>query len=115
MLRPLMHYLERKLHARDMDSRVSHPFEWGLEFLGADDQSIHHPDGYSGHNSESPRHFITRFNAEALAQSDRFFTPPPTRASDFEISAPESGFHWLSFPSAINTPYEKNNRVHARM
>jgi dienelactone hydrolase len=115
MLRPLMHYLERRLHARDIDARVSHPFEWGLEFLDADYQAPLQPGRHSGPKSESPRQFIGRFNAEALSQSDRFFAPPPCRSSDFEFSPPESGFHWLSFPSAINTPYEKNNRVHARL
>jgi hypothetical protein len=116
-----MHYLERRLHARDIDARVSHPFEWGLEFLDADLTSIFHPGRRNGHDSESPRQFIKRFNAEALAQSDRFFTPAPCRPQDFELSADlefsthNSGFTRLIFPSAINTPYEKNNWVHARL
>ncbi|MGH9832585.1 MAG: hypothetical protein ACRD9Y_06170, partial [Blastocatellia bacterium] len=97
MLRPLMHHLERRLHARDVDARVSYPFDWGLEFLG------------NGHNNHDPRQFIKRFNAEAIADSDAFFTPAPSRRSGFDFD----GF-WLKFPSAINTPYEKNNLVHAR-
>lgn len=97
MLRPLMHHLERRLHARDVDARVSHPFDWGLEFLG------------NGHNGHDPRQFIKQFNAEVIADSDAFFTPAPSRRSDFYFD----GF-WLKFPSAINTPYEKNNLVHAR-
>src|SRR5574341_177805 len=97
MLRPLMHHLERRLHARDIDARVSHPFDWGLEFLG------------NGHNHHDPRQFIRQFNAEVIAASDAFFTPAPRYRSDFDFD----GF-WLKFPSAINTPYEKNNLVHAR-
>ncbi|MGE0131029.1 MAG: alpha/beta hydrolase family protein [Blastocatellales bacterium] len=110
MLRPLMHHFERKLHARDIDARVSHPFEWGLEFLGA---------GHGLTNDfSSPRRFIKEFNAEVIAGSDSFYAPGPVRESDFEISAPDPDSHppffWLKFPSAINTPYEKNNLVHAR-
>ena len=123
MLRPLMHHFERRLHARDVDARVSHPFEWGLEYLDAGHDSIRN----SIHNSNWPRQFIKDFNAEALARSDRFYTPAPSSESDFESSfessgfessGPESDFHppffWLKFPSAINTPYEKNNLVQAR-
>jgi len=110
MLRSLMHYFERRLYARDIDARVSHPFEWGLEFLGAGQGSIY--------DSHSARRFIKNFNREALSRSDSFYSPPPSRESDFETSKPESDPHppfcWLKFTSAITTPYEKNNLVHAR-
>ena len=110
MLRSLMHYFERRLYARDIDARVSHPFEWGLEFLGAGQGSIY--------DSHSARRFIKNFNGEALSRSDSFYSPPPSRESDFETSKPESDPHppfcWLKFTSAITTPYEKNNLVHAR-
>jgi hypothetical protein len=92
-----MHHLERRLHARDVDARLSHPFDWGLEFLG------------NGQSDHDPRQFIKQFNAETIAGSDVFFAPAPSRRSDFEFD----GF-WLRFPSAVNTPYEKNNLVHAR-
>ncbi len=111
MLRCLMHHFERRLHARDIDARVSHPFEWGLEFLG--------DSPYSARDCLDPLQFIKNFNAESLARSDRFFTPPPGRAADFETSVSEYDFQrpfiWLKFPSAITTPYEKNNLVHARL
>src|SRR5262245_35528324 len=106
MLRPLMHYFERRLHARDDGARVSHPFEWGLEFLDAGHDST--PD------SHSARQFINEFNKETLASSEGFYTPAPSRQSDFESSDSESDFHRLKFPSAVATPYEKNNLVHAR-
>src|SRR5262245_46675457 len=121
MLRPLMHHLERRLHAPDVDAYVRHPFEFGLVFIYAGHKSNLNSGRQSDHSSESPRQFIQRFNDEAIAQSDRFFTPPPCRQSDFELladfefSAPDSGFHRLTFPSAINMPYEKNNWVHARL
>ena len=106
MLRPLMHHFERKLHARDDSARISHPFEWGLEFLDA--------GGDPTLDSHSARKFIREFNEETLASSESFYTPAPNRQSDFEYSASESGFHLLKFPSAVVTPYEKNNLVHAK-
>src|SRR5262245_6798116 len=101
MLRPLMHYFERRLHARDNIARVSHPFDWGLEFLGAGHDAAR--------DSHSARQFIRRFNEETLASSDSFYAPAPSRQSDFESSAPESDWLSLKFPSAVVTPYEKNN------
>lgn len=101
MLRPLMHHLERRLHARDFDLRVARPFDWGLEFLG---------NGDTGHD---PREFIRQYNAEVIADSEAFFTPPLSRTSDFEAT-PEADHLWLRFPSGIVTPYEKNNTVHGR-
>src|SRR5215813_12716394 len=101
ILRPLMHHFERRLHARDDGARVSHPFEWGLEFLDAGSDSMR--------NSHSARKYIREFNEATLASSESFYTPPGARQSDFEFSASESGFHLLKFPSAVITPYEKNN------
>jgi hypothetical protein len=106
MLRPLMHHFERRLHARDDGARVSHPFDWGLEFLDA--------GGDPMRDSHSARKFIREFNEETLASSERFYTPAPNRQSDFESSASESDFHLLKFPSAVTTPYEKNNLAYAR-
>src|SRR5262249_56357639 len=79
MLRPLMHYFERRLHARDDGARVSHPFEWGLEFLDAGSDLMR--------DSHTARKFIKEFNDETLASSESFYTPPPIRRSDFESSA----------------------------
>jgi dienelactone hydrolase len=110
MLRPLMHYFERRLHARDDGARVSHPFDWGLEFLGADRDSK--PD--SRRARQYILQYIREFNERTLEASDVFYAPAPSRESDFESSAFESGFHRLKFPSAIITPYEKNNMVHAK-
>ncbi len=113
MLRLLMHHLERKLHARDIDARVSLPFDWGLEFLDAGYGSIH-----EAFDSRQFIQFFRKYNAEAIAASDNFYTPAESCESDFELSAsepgPDSSFFRLKFPSAINTPYEKNNLVHAR-
>jgi hypothetical protein len=97
-----MHHLEKRLHARDFDQRVAYPFDWGLEFLG------------NGSVGQDPREFLRRFNAEAIADSQAFFTPPPARAEDFDLTPDEAGHFHLRFPSGLTTPYEKNNLVHAR-
>jgi len=91
-----MHNWERRLFQRDTN-RVVRPFEWGLEFLG------------NGHAAHDPRQFIAEFNEEVLAASEKFFAPPESRAADFDFD----GYH-LRFPSGIETPYPKNNTVHAR-
>ena len=106
MLRPLMHYFERRLHARDEGARVSHPFDWGLEFLEAGRDEAR--------DSHSARRFIKEFNERTLEASDGFYSPPPIGESYFEFSASESDFHRLKFPSAVITPYEKNNTVYAK-
>ena len=108
MLKYFMHKMERKLHARDVDQRTIRPFEWGLEHLGKEAPAV-----------IDPKQAIREFNAEALADSDRFFTPPPCRPEDFkyeraETPPGESEFYWLTFPSGLTTPYEKNNLVHGR-
>ncbi len=102
MLRSVMHQLEHKLHARDRGARVSHPFDWGLEFLG------------NGHSSHDPRRFIEHYNTGVMADSDSFYAPAPSRKSDFVLAESEPDLWLLKFPSAIITPYEKNNLVHAR-
>ncbi|MFN0085192.1 MAG: hypothetical protein ACKVX9_07370, partial [Blastocatellia bacterium] len=97
MIRPFMHHLERRLHSRDMDVRTAHSFDWGLEFL----------EGASG--GGDPREVLRAYNAKAIADSERFFTPPPSDPSLFDFDG-----HRLRFPSGVTTPYEKNNQVHAR-
>ena len=48
-----------------------------------------------------------------MADSDSFFTPPPTDA--YALSAPSAdGDRLLTFPSAFDTPHPENNTVHCR-
>ncbi|HQR31593.1 MAG TPA: abhydrolase domain-containing 18 [Blastocatellia bacterium] len=115
MLRPLMHHLEKRLHARDMDLRVTHPFDWGLEFLG-ESSEVRQLAATAGGNqsatapcSISPREFLRQYNGKHLANSEAFFTPTPSRPDDFDFD----GF-WLRFPSSLVTPYKNNNTVQAR-
>lgn len=97
MLRYMMHTLERRLHARDIDLRNEHPFEWGLE---------HIPET---NGARDPLSALRRFSEQAVADSDRFFSPPPSDPSLFTLDGAT-----LSFPSGLVTPYERNNRARAR-
>ncbi|HWQ35871.1 MAG TPA: abhydrolase domain-containing 18 [Blastocatellia bacterium] len=100
---------ERRCHDRDIDKRKVRPFEWGLEFLNQDNGRRNGNNGHSRQSITDPKAWIERFNHEVLAASDAFYTPAPTGRADFEFD----GF-WLRFPSAVTTPYPKNNLVHAR-
>ena len=97
-----MHRLERRLHARDFAERRAQAFDWGLEFLDND------------HGTYDPRGFIKQFNEATLADSARFYAPPPSRMDEFTLSPAQADHHWLSYPSGVVTPYEQNNLVRAR-
>jgi hypothetical protein len=100
MYHRLMHGLEHRLHARDFAQRVVRPFEWGLEFLGAEG---------NGHAPSQPLEYLRQYNEKALEQSAEFFTPAPAQAADFAFD----GF-LLRYSSSVTTPYAQNNLVHAR-
>lgn len=102
MWQTLMHTLERRLHARDVEARRTYEFAWGLELLGADP------------NASDPLATLIEYNRTAIADSERFFGTAPLVLTDCEL-ADDDGFKWLRFPSAINTPYPANNTVHARL
>ncbi len=96
-MRPLyaawMDNWERRLADRDTN-RVVRPFEWGLDWLDG--------CGRNGH----PASELADYVASALADTDRFF--------DHRGSVPfRLQERRLSFPSALTTAYEENNRVHA--
>lgn len=82
---------EARLAGADMN-RVSHPFEWGLDWL-----DLAEPD---------PRASLQRFNAEAVAGSEGFYRHRPR--GDFRLEGST-----LTFTSEVETPYPENNTVHA--
>jgi dienelactone hydrolase len=88
------HAWERHLASVDTN-RVQRPFEWGLEWIGADPAD------------DAPA-VIAAWAQEALTDSDRFFEHGPT--PDFERRGEE-----LRFASAIETPHPTNNLVRARV
>ena len=95
MIARSFHAWERRLASVD-SNRVVRPFEWGLSWLGLDDTSAH------------PAAAVSSFSNEALAASERFYDCPPS--ADYEL---RDGV--LRFPSALETPYEANNTVVARV
>ncbi len=88
------HAWERRLASVDTN-RVRRPFDWGLEWLGADPAA------------DAPT-VVSAWAGEALSQSDRFFDHSP--APRFEVDGDE-----LRFASAIETPHPTNNLVRVRL
>lgn len=100
MYQRFMHDWERRCHNRD-NNRVVRPFDWGIEFLDRQFMNGHRPDEYA--------RIIDHFNKSVISNSQKFFVPPKADAGQFEFD----GFR-VRFPSAIQTPYPRNNTVHAR-
>jgi hypothetical protein len=89
----MFHAWERRLAAASTD-RIVRPFEWGLDWLG-------------GAEAHSPATHLEQWAEDAVASSEQFYALP--RCTDFHLEG-----EWLSYPSAIETPHDANNRVRAR-
>ena len=99
MLQALFHAWERRLSDVTKD-RVVRPFEWGLDWI---------PDH---HESDAvPADAIAGYVTRVMADTDAFFTPPPT--TDYTLTPAADG-DLLTFPSAFITPHESNNTVRCR-
>jgi hypothetical protein len=94
MIGPLFNVWERRLAAVDTN-RIIRPFEWGLDWLGLPE-------------SDDPLAQIRAWAQDAVEHSGEFFSAPQT--TDFERRGGD-----LRFPSAVQTPYEVNNTVVARI
>jgi hypothetical protein len=111
VLTRLFHAWEHRLASATKD-RVVRPFDWGLDWLGGGQLAL-----AATVTRDDPQERIERWVAEAMADSDAFFSTPPTTAYDFEEAPPdvrargEAG--QLRFPSAFITPHPENNVVHA--
>jgi hypothetical protein len=101
MLQALFHAWERKLVSATTD-RVVRPFEWGLDWL---------PDDVV-RTGASPESLVGDWIAGVMADTDAFFTPPPT--TDYEFLMPTEGPGLLAFPSALVSPHPENNTVRCR-
>jgi hypothetical protein len=102
MLQAIFHAWERRLAAATTD-RVVRPFEWGLDWV-----PHHRPQALS-----SPSDFIGEWVSEVMADTDRFYTPPPT--TDYTLGPMSEGEQLLAFPSAMPTPHAENNTAYARL
>ncbi|MCU1381494.1 MAG: Alpha/beta hydrolase family protein [Acidobacteria bacterium] len=100
MLQLFFHAWERRLASITKD-RVVRPFEWGLDWI---------PD--EGRDAAAvPVDVIDRYVSGVMADTDAFFTPPPT--ADYTLTSAADG-DLLTFPSAFTTPHESNNTVRCR-
>ena len=106
MLQAFFHAWERRLSDVTKD-RVVRPFEWGLDWIPQNgDGHAPAPGGVGG-----PRDVIDRYVSDDMADTDAFFTPPPTTEYTLQ-PAPDGSL--LTFPSAFTTPHESNNTVRCR-
>ena len=100
MLQAFFHSWERRLASVTKD-RVVRPFDWGLEWLPAN----------GDRPGTRPADMIRQWVSHVMADTDGFFTPPPT--SDYTLQPAADG-SLLTFPSALTTPHEANNTVYCR-
>jgi hypothetical protein len=99
MLGLIFHAWERRLAAVTKD-RVVRPFDWGLDWIPANGRA-------GGHAPADAEDAVFAWVRAILADSQAFFTPPPT--DDYRLRGDV-----LTFPSALLTPHEENNLVRAR-
>ena len=101
MLRPLFHAWERRLASVTTD-RIVRPFDWGLEWIPS--------NGHPPETTEADA--LGSWVAEVMADTDRFFTPPPT--DTYRLTQTADGERLLTFSSAFPTPHPANNTVYCR-
>jgi dienelactone hydrolase len=109
MISGFFHRWEHRLANRNRTERVVRPFEWGLEWIPPNG----HPPG------EAPVQVVRSWIDGVMRDTDEFFTPAPTRDYEFTAAAHEIAASGeagtLRFPSALTTPHDVNNTVHARL
>src|SRR5208337_3673869 len=88
---------ERKLATRDTN-RVVRPFEWGTEWLN----TVGFPECPADANG-SARDSVSRFVAEALDDSERFYSYAPV--GDYDL---RNGV--VTFTSPVRSLYPKNDQ-----
>lgn len=120
MIERFFHRWEQRLAAVSRHERLVRPFEWGEDWMSL---PVATPDGAAfpgpGEGAgATPRARVHAWVDAVMRDTDRFFTPAPTR--DYALapassSAREGGEEGtLRFPSALTTPHPDNNIVRAR-
>ncbi len=112
MLQPLFHSWERRLASVTTD-RVVRPFDWGLDWISSNGHHANTPgieiEDDAGEGEAKLRDWV----AGVMANTDAFFTPPPTR--DYHLADLSlEGDRLLTFPTALATPHPANNTVYCR-
>jgi len=99
MLSRIFHNWERKLADITTD-RVVRPFEWGLDWVGLQQDPAAVAD---------PLGALQRYVDGVMADTAAFYAITPAPAYEFdEVTG------WLQFESVLRTPHPANNTVHAR-
>lgn len=106
MLQAIFHAWERRLASVTTD-RVVRPFEWGLDWVAVAG------DRTNPAHDAAPAEHLTTWVSDVMADTDAFYTPPPTR--DYALGALVDGEQLLTFPSALTTPHPENNTVYGRL
>lgn len=101
MLKHFFHAWERRLASVTTD-RVVRPFDWGLDWVPRNG----HAPGVTDVD------VLTEWIDSVMADTDAFFTPPPT--SEYHLTPADDGSSLLTFPSAYTTPHPENNTVYCR-
>ena len=111
MLQAFFHAWERRLASVTTD-RVVRPFEWGLDWIP---KNPHAPDEFEapgGAGETAAADVLRDWVSQVMADTDAFFTPPPT--TDYRLEPAADGSGNLTFPSALATPHPDNNMVRCR-
>lgn len=104
MLARFFHRWEERLARKTRTARVVRPFEWGLDWIP--------PNGYP--TDAAPESIVRQWVDEVMQDTDTFFAAAPT--DDYTFTPAAAGQPaGLTFPSALTTPHEPNNLVHARL
>jgi hypothetical protein len=104
MLQAFFHAWERRLASVTKD-RVVRPFDWGLDWVPVNGDRRAAADIVDAPTA------IGDWVSQVMADTDAFFTPPPT--TDYALqTAPDGDI--LTFPSALETPHDANNTVYCR-
>ena len=102
MLSLFFHPWERRLAGVSKD-RVVRPFQWGLDWIP--------PKGRVAAEGEELA-VVRSYVDSVLADTDRWFTPPPTDA--YSQSRLDDGTSLVTFPTARPTPHRENDTVVTR-
>jgi dienelactone hydrolase len=98
---------EERLAGTSTTARVVRPFEWGLDWVPTNGVP----------REGAPDTVLRTWVDHVMADTDAFFTPPPTGDYIYTPGDPSSldgETGTLTFPSALTTPHPENNLVWAR-
>ncbi|MBZ5558721.1 MAG: abhydrolase domain-containing 18 [Acidobacteriia bacterium] len=109
MLQAIFHAWEHRLASVTKD-RVVRPFEWGLDWIPQNG----HAAGVPRVDGDQPSAILSNWVSSVMADTDAFYSLPPTDEYTLRAAPDGPGGNVLTFPSALVTPHETNNTVYCR-